>query len=180
MTVSLRSFNAEQEFTVIRNLTVECLLGADFLKEHGAVMDCRNSVLSLGKGSCFDICIYMGRQSLTPSSPPTSSVAVKAPMDMEIPGRVIQLICGELQGDLSCFDENEEALVESINGSPPTHISVARTLSCVLSGNQVALQIMNTSPTPVTIYKDMMLREVTPRHNVLLVDQVVTAVEHEH
>ena len=101
-------------------------------------------------------------------------------MDMEIPGRVIQLICGELQGDLSCFGENEEALVEPINGSPPTHISTAQTLSCVLSGNQVALQIMNTSPTPVTIYKVMKLGEVTPRHNVLLIDQAVTAVEHEH
>ena len=62
------------------------------------------------------------------------------------------------------------------------HTSVARTLSCVLSGNQVALQIMNTSPTPVTIYKGMKLGEVTPRHNVLLVDQdqVVTAIEHEY
>ena len=185
MILSLGSFNAEKEFTVIRNLTVECLLGADFLKEHGAVMDYTNSVLSLGKGSRFDIPIYMGRQCLTPSSPPpppppTSLVAVRAPMDMEIPGHVIQLICGELQGDLSCFGENKEALVEPINGSPPTHISVTWTLSCVLSGNQVALQIMNTSPTPVTIYKGMKLGEVTPRHNVLLVDQVVTAVEHEH
>ena len=70
--------------------------------------------------------------------------------------------------------------MEPINGSPPTHISVARTLSCVLSGNQVALQIMNTSPTPVINYKGMKLGEVTPRHNVLLVDQAVTVVEDEH
>ena len=72
----------------------------------------------------------MGRQSLTPSSPPTSSVAVRAPMDMEIPGCVIQLIYGELQGDLSCFGENEEALVEPINGSPPTHICRSDTELC--------------------------------------------------
>ena len=133
------------------------LTGADFLKEHGAVIDCRNSVLSLGKESCFDIPIYMGQQSLTPSSPPTSSVAVRARMDMEIPGHVMQLIFGELKGDLSCFGENEEALVKPINGLSPTRISVARTLSCVLSGNQVVLQIINTSPTPVTIYKGMKL-----------------------
>ena len=38
---------------------------------------------------------------------------------------MIHLICGELQGDSSCFSENEEALVEPIYGSPSTHISVA-------------------------------------------------------
>ena len=38
--VSLGSFSTEEEFMVICNLTVDCLLGADFLKEHGAVMDC--------------------------------------------------------------------------------------------------------------------------------------------
>ena len=45
MAVSLGSFTTEEEFTVIRNLTVDCLLGADFLKEHSAVMDCRTSTL---------------------------------------------------------------------------------------------------------------------------------------
>ena len=50
MTVSLGSFNAEQEFTVIRNLTVECLLGADFLKEYGAVWIAEIVSFPLGKG----------------------------------------------------------------------------------------------------------------------------------
>ena len=36
--VTLGSFSAEEEFTVTRNLTVDCLLGADFLKKYGAVM----------------------------------------------------------------------------------------------------------------------------------------------
>ena len=31
--VSLGSFSTEEEFTVIHNLTVDCLLGVDFLKE---------------------------------------------------------------------------------------------------------------------------------------------------
>ena len=37
MAVSLGLFSTEEEFTVICNLTLDCLLGADFLKEHGAV-----------------------------------------------------------------------------------------------------------------------------------------------
>ena len=32
MTVSLGAFTTEEEFTVIRNLTVDCLLGAEFLE----------------------------------------------------------------------------------------------------------------------------------------------------
>ena len=40
ITLSLGSFSIAEEFSVIRNLTVDCLLGADFMKEHGAVMDC--------------------------------------------------------------------------------------------------------------------------------------------
>ena len=31
--VSLGSFSTKEEFTVIHNLTVDCLLGVDFLKE---------------------------------------------------------------------------------------------------------------------------------------------------
>ena len=32
----------DQEFTVVRNLTVSCLLGADFLIQHGAIVDCKS------------------------------------------------------------------------------------------------------------------------------------------
>ena len=38
--VSLGSFTTEVEFTVIGSLTVDSLLGMDFLNEHSAVMDC--------------------------------------------------------------------------------------------------------------------------------------------
>ena len=49
LVVSIGSFTCEQEFTVIHDLTVDCLLGADFLKKHGAVIDCKSGTLSLGK-----------------------------------------------------------------------------------------------------------------------------------
>ena len=45
LTVLLRSFESEQEFLVICNFTVVCLLVVDFLMKHGAVMDCRTSAL---------------------------------------------------------------------------------------------------------------------------------------
>ena len=43
--VSLGSFSTGKEFTIIHNLTVDCLLGVNFLKKHGAVMDHQCSTL---------------------------------------------------------------------------------------------------------------------------------------
>ena len=59
LTVSLRSFESEQEFLVICNLTVDCLLVADFLMKHGAVMDCRTSTLSQDNTSRFKFPMFM-------------------------------------------------------------------------------------------------------------------------
>jgi transposase InsO family protein len=168
LAVSLGLFNTEEEFTVIRNLTVDCLLGADFLKEHGAVMDCRTSTLSIGKKSRYDVPMFMAQQQTK-----CDSVAVTAPVDMEIPGRTIQLIQGELQGE---YDSFCEALVEPTSGAPPTNLCIARTLTPVQSGKEVIVQVMNVSPTPVTIYKGMKLGEAIPRHHVLMVNDGVSEV----
>ena len=47
--VRLREFRWDQEFTVVKNLTVACLLGADFLIRHGAIVNCKSGRLSLGQ-----------------------------------------------------------------------------------------------------------------------------------
>lgn len=63
--VSLGSFSTEKDFTVIRNLTLDCLLGADFLKEHGTVMDCRTSTLSIGEKPRYHVPMFMAQQQTT-------------------------------------------------------------------------------------------------------------------
>ena len=60
LTVSLGSFHSQYSFTVVRYLTVDCLLGADFLQDNGAVLDCRNSTLTLGKQKRHNIPIILG------------------------------------------------------------------------------------------------------------------------
>ena len=47
--VRLKEFQWDQEFTVVKNLTVACLLGAEFLIKHGAIVDCKSGRLSLGQ-----------------------------------------------------------------------------------------------------------------------------------
>ena len=46
--VSLGTFQAKQEFTVVESLTVDCILGADFLLEHSAIIE---GQLTLSKGN---------------------------------------------------------------------------------------------------------------------------------
>ena len=57
-----------------------------------------------------------------------------------------------------------------MSGAPPMNLCITRTLSPVMSRKEVIVQVMNVSPTPITIYKGMKLGEATPRHNVMLVD----------
>ena len=164
--VSLGSYSVEEEFTVIRNLTVDCLLGADFLKEHCAVMDCRSGTLSIGKERQYRIPMFTDQQPQSQSD--STSIAITAPVDMIIPGRTVQLIQAELEEETCNFNE---ALVEpDIARALPKSLCTARSLTPVLSGKTVILQVMNISPTPVTIYKGMRLGEAIPRHCVLLVD----------
>ena len=161
--VTLGSFSAEEEFIVARNLTVDCLLGADFLKKHGAVMDCRSSNLSIGTASRQDVPMFLGQHQPEEDI----SVTIVASAKMEIPARTVQLIRGKLKGDPSQFDE---ALVEPSNSSLPKNLCIARSLSQVLPGKEIVMQVMNISPTPVTVYKGMRLGEAIPRRSILLVD----------
>ena len=178
LTVSLGSFKSEQEFLVIRNLTVECLLGADFLMKHGAVMDCRTSTLSLGNTSRFEVPMFMEQRRSPGDGHSSDSMAVRASEDMEIAGRTVQLIQGELHGH---FGGCEEALVELETGTLPTRLCVARTLSHMTSGKEVVSHVINTCPTSVTVYKGMKLGEAIPRRNALLVDKKnQTAPNHVH
>ena len=45
--VDLETIKVHHDFVVARKLTVECLLGMDFLSQHGAVIDCSNCKLTL-------------------------------------------------------------------------------------------------------------------------------------
>ena len=82
--VTLGPFSAEEEFTVTQNLIVDCLLGADFLKKHRAVMDCQSSKLSIGTNSSRHcVPMFLGQQQ--PELEDTS-VTIVASTKMNIPG----------------------------------------------------------------------------------------------
>ncbi|KAL5484275.1 hypothetical protein EMCRGX_G020744 [Ephydatia muelleri] len=49
--VRLGSFKDEHEFTVVRELTVECLFGADFMEKNDVLIDCKRRCLQLGSSA---------------------------------------------------------------------------------------------------------------------------------
>ena len=46
--VKLGSLLQDQDFIVAKNLSVDCLLGADFMTNNQAILDCRAEVVSWG------------------------------------------------------------------------------------------------------------------------------------
>ena len=74
--VSLGEFQAVHEFTVVRSLTTDCILGADFLTKHGAVMVCRAATLSLGDVPRLQVESQLARKSQIRNSPKSTRTFV--------------------------------------------------------------------------------------------------------
>ena len=99
-------------FIVDHGLTVDCLLGAAFLKKHGAVLDCKSGTLPLGLHvvPLHNILQNADVSLQTISRSEIVSVLVKS--TQEIPGRPdpIQLITCKVKGIISCFADSMEDL----------------------------------------------------------------------
>ena len=45
--IDVETVNVQHDFVVARKLTVDCLLGMDFLSRYGAIIDCSECKLTL-------------------------------------------------------------------------------------------------------------------------------------
>ena len=155
--MSLGAFTVTHEFTVVHHLTVDCLLGADFFKRYKGIVDCGNSALLTKRNHQYTIPITQGTYKLQ-DVPPTSIISDAASVtvdDLTIcspsnlsRSNTVQFITGKL---IVPCDETS-ALVDPSTQSL-MHIGVARSMSPLANGMDIPLQVMNISPTPVTIYK---------------------------
>ena len=169
LVVSIGSFTCEHTFIVICDLTVDCLLGADFLKKHGAIIDCTNCKLSLGT---HVVPIHTGLQTIPLQRNPAEKIPVTVVSTQVIPGRTIQLITCKA-GEFNRFVNSGEGLVEPSDtiGNLPKHLCVARSLATITPDNMVIVQVMNVSPSPVKVYRGMKLGQITPRESILIINQ---------
>ena len=101
VTVALADFIIDHNFVVVRNLTVDCLLGADFMKHHAAILDCDHNILSPGREPKVTIPLALKRQPV-PCKASCAVHLVCSSQDLEIPARSVQLIVGTIDSLSTC------------------------------------------------------------------------------
>ncbi|KAL5517946.1 hypothetical protein EMCRGX_G003596 [Ephydatia muelleri] len=169
--ICLGNFRTVHTFIVVRDLTFECILGADFLKVNKAVMDFRNNTLHLGNST-----IKIPSSDVSVSSDDAHSISVHALEDMDIPGRSVRLVIATLQkGSCGSTERISEGLIEPATVLPK-HLCVARSLGRVLSEGSILVQVMNVSPTAVKVYKGIQLGQFVPQRNLILMESNVATV----
>eukprot|EP00731_Ephydatia_muelleri_P033855 Em0040g5a len=154
--ICLGNFRTVHTFIVVRDLTFECILGADFLKVNKAVMDFRNNTLHLGNST-----IKIPSSDVSVSSDDAHSISVHALEDMDIPGRSVRLVIATLQkGSCGSTERISEGLIEPATVLPK-HLCVARSLGRVLSVRGINLGSSDESlASPAESLKGDMNEEV--------------------
>ena len=165
--VELENIKVHHDFVVARKLTVECLLGMDFLSRHGAVIDCSNCKLTLavrdeGKAR------HEGREHGGGGGGGGGGTAlvVKLVQTTKIPARSQVLVRGRM-GSLG--DTKGEGLIEPVVNIQ-RGILVARSVCKVDDSNQVPLQIVNTGLTDAIVYEGTRVATFTAGSAVMTLD----------
>ena len=164
--VTMGGFSTEQVFTVVKTLTVDCLLGSDFLISQEVLIDYKNGTVTL-KGNVIP---FSRTNSNAAPIKEACSRSVSAFMTTTIPGRTIQLLSVSLPREALTLGYSSVLIEPHGPDRSPSHISIARTFSSVSNDSLAVIQVMNTSPTPVTIYQSTTLGQFTPLSELLLVE----------
>ena len=162
-TITLGRFTINHTFTVVNNLMIECLLGADFLEQHAAILDCGHNTLAIGRESKVVIPLTLQRHHAVSDASQATALTVRAQCDLDIPPRSVQLVTGVLNTPYT----GSTILVEPVDSLPDT-LCVARSLSTV-HHNEIVMQVMNISPSSVKAFQGMTLGQATPEDRVFLV-----------
>ena len=170
--ITVGSLEFEHEFTIVRNLTVDALLGVDFLTRHQATVDCVKGCLTLAAEEVPFI--HTGSDSCQPSGTASSSFPITVLETIVIPGRSLLFVTARLNG-ASCKTVPDAGLIEpTLGAATPKHILIARSLATSKDRNQILVQVINVSPGNVTLCKGTPLGEFIPMHDVCVVDATTT------
>lgn len=167
MPVCIGTFETEQVFIVVTALTVDCLLGADYLVTHGVIIDYKRGCVVIKDN---EIPILLTNGVATTTNLFTCDKTISALKTSIIPGRTIQLFDVSLPDEVKSMGLSNILIEPQAITNAPNHVLIARTLSPVFNGTQAFVQIINLSPTTVTIYQGTKLGEFTPQTELLLVE----------
>ena len=130
----MSSFLQDQEFIVAKNLSVDCLLGADVMINNQAILDCRANKLSHGGA---EVRITMDNQCSLTETPVVLPVQVME--TIEVPSHSVMLIQAVMKDEGIIY---EGLLEPTYSFNPPKHLFIARSVG---QNHTMLAQVMNIS-----------------------------------
>ena len=159
--VSLGNYCVQHTFLVVHGLTVEGLLGADFLDKHKAVVDFVHHRLTLGSnGDNIPV--------LDPGQEAGKVLTVAMDSTTEVPGRSVLLVTGCLEG-LCATSPQKDLSSPTARGVHPS-TSCSGVASAQSMGGRLQWRSHNTSPGPITLCQGTRVARYTPLDAIHVVD----------
>ena len=168
MPISITQFRSSQLFTVVRNLTVDCILGVDCLMQHGTVIDCKRCCATMG-GVEFSFYAQPVQSSTRDCTLHLINDVVKVAQTIVIAGRTVQLLEVMLPPEITTLGVCNVLIEQQQSSNVPSHFLFPRTLSHVTSTGSAVIQVVNTGPSDVTLYKNTAIGHCTPAQNLLTI-----------
>ena len=150
----MRVGGVKDDFTclVVRDLTQECIIGADFLTKHCCVIDLQNKTLRAG-GESTTFC------NLGDSSQESKAIChVFFPQTTVLPGQTEV----ELSLSLSTSTNHGTALFEPANSFVEKYGDLLAHALTITGTGKTRVRMLNPSSAPVTIYQNERVGELYP------------------
>ena len=167
--IGIGHFNSTHLFTVVRNLTVECILGADYLIQHGAVIDCNQCCLTVG-GVQVPFYAHPVESNHSDSLIHSISDTVKVLHTVKVRGRSIQPIELLLPTQIATLGVSDVLIEQQMSSNTSKQLLFPRTLSHVSSGGHPIVHVINTGPVDLILYKNTSVGYCTPVQNLLAIE----------
>ena len=148
--VNVGNFQSDQVFIVVKTLTVDCLLGADYLVAHEVLIDYKRSAVTI-QGNEIPFTLTNGT-AITTNHGPHDRI-ITAVQTVTVPSRSFQLIDVTLPENVKSMNLTSVLIEPNSTAKVPQHIVLARAFSPVANGHLAVLHVMNVSPTPLTIHQ---------------------------
>lgn len=155
----------EQVFTVVSKLTVDRLLGVDYLIANEVVINYkRHCVVIKDNEIPFTL-----NQGITNTIQPSPSYTATVLETVTIPGRSIQLIDIALPDKVKARNPFRAFIEPLSTNELPQHLLAARTLSPGFN-NHALIQVMNMNSISMKLHQGTKIGEVTPVADIHLVE----------
>ena len=144
-------------------------LSADYLLQHGAVIDCNQCCLTVG-GVQVPFYVHPVESNHSDSLNHLISDTIKVLHTVKVCRRSIQPIELLLPPQIATLGVSDVLIEQQISSNTSKQLLFPRTLSHVSSGSHAIDHVINTGPAYVILYKNTSVGYCTPVQNLLAIE----------